>query len=636
MQKQMLLAVVLSILAIAGYTYLKGAFFTPPPPEAPAKNGSGNGRAPDGAMNGTAPVPPEPPAGPKKPERVREAADKEFAVAPEAGPYFDVGFTTRGGAIRWIRLRDAYEQPARVEGPRARLDLVLPGRPDLLTGMVSIDRADSESMRTRNWALESAPGANPVVFSFKTASGLRIVKTITVPTEPLRADIAIELRVEKASGAPAANETATLTVLGVAGLAQEPVAPTSIQEPVSAYVKVVGHQDEPWASPWYLNEITLGATDARAFRILGIKSQYFTAAVFSDGGADAPRIKSVWCDGGDADRRGDTAAAEETLDRFFRERDQRVASESPVLKARVKDAALNFHRAWLSVETPVVAAGAPAKPTTLNLYAGPLSREILGEDRYAPVSEVLVYPTAPDVLAKFLLLIWDFFHGITGSAGLAVILMTLAVRGSLIPLSVRNQLSLRRHGRKVARLKPKLDRLKEKWGHDPRKFREEQVKLFREHGIGFPMGCLILLIQMPIFFALFSCLRIEYGLRHEAFAWIDDLSGPDALIEFGAGFSLIGFPPGGIHGINLLPLLYMALAIYQQRQMPKPLDEQQMQQQKIAKWMMIIFPILLYNYTAALALYMIVSSGVAIVEARMVRIKDRHDQEKEAATYAAA
>ncbi len=639
MQYRMLLAVVLSIVAIAGYTFLKHYLAPPAPPEQTAPGTApSSAMADSAAMDGVpapAPSPPTPAAPPvPTPPRVepkQKAPHQEFAVAPPTGPYVDVGFTTRGGAIRWIRLRDAYERPERIEKERQRLDLVLPGYPDLLTGMVALDEADGERMRTLDWTRESE--GNPVSFSFLTSNGWKVVKTFTVPTEADRFDIGIDVRVERAPGAPAGPEKATLLLLAVAGLAQEPTSSTSIPEPVNAVVKVEGRQDEPYGNPWHLNEIALGASETRAFRLLGLKSQYFTVALFSDGGKDAPVIRRLWCDGGDAHLR-DTAAAEQALVAFFETERGRTVSESAVLQSRVREAKTYFHRAWVAFETPVAAAGAGASPTSFRLFAGPLSRDVLSEDRYAPVNEMLVYPTAWDLLCRFLLRIFDLFRGVTGSAGLAVILMTFAVRGALIPLSVKNQLSMRRHGRKVARMKPKLDKLKEKWGHDPRKFREEQVKLFREHGIGFPLGCLMILVQVPIFFALFSALRIEYDLRHQAFLWIADVSGPDNLVEFGTSFSLIGFPPGGIHGINLLPLLYMGLAIYQQAQMPKPLDEQSAQQMKMAKWMMIIFPILLYNYTAALALYMVVSSGVAIVEARMVRRKDRHDQEREAAALA--
>src|SRR5262249_50071366 len=74
--------------------------------------------------------------------------------------------------------------------------------------------------------------------------------------------------------------------------------------------------------------------------------------------------------------------------------------------------------------------------------------------------------------------------------------------------------------------------------------------------------------------------------------------------------------------INLLPLIYIGLSIWQQRLMPKPLDEQQAQQMRTARWMTILFPILLYNYTGALALYMVCSTTVAIIEGRIVRAID--------------
>ena len=278
------------------------------------------------------------------------------------------------------------------------------------------------------------------------------------------------------------------------------------------------------------------------------------------------------------------------------------------------------------------AAGKPSEVAVFHVYAGPLSRTVFAEDRYEELSGLITYPMAPDFVARFLLSVFDVAKSLTGSAGLAVILMTLFVRGGMMPLSIRNQLSMRRQGRKMAKVKPKLEILKVRYAKDPRKFREEQVKLYKEHGVGFPMGCIMLMLQIPIFMSLFSSLRIEYAVRHEAFAWINDLSGPDGILSFGrwwgSGWS---FPPGGLRGLNILPILYMGLSIYQQRLMPKPLDDQQAQQMKMARWMSIIFPILLYNYTAALALYMVVSSTVAIIESRIVRAKDRHDIERAAA-----
>ena len=114
-----------------------------------------------------------------------------------------------------------------------------------------------------------------------------------------------------------------------------------------------------------------------------------------------------------------------------------------------------------------------------------------------------------------------------------------------------------------------------------------------------------------------AALRVEYGIRHRPFLWVEDLSGPDTLVDFGSCIEFL--VPGGICGINLIPLLSVALSFWQYRLMPKPTDEQQAQQMKMMKWFPVVFAVLLYNYTAALSIYMVVSSLVAIVESTWVR-----------------
>ena len=150
------------------------------------------------------------------------------------------------------------------------------------------------------------------------------------------------------------------------------------------------------------------------------------------------------------------------------------------------------------------------------------------------------------------------------------------------------------------------------------------MKLYRENKVGFPAGCLMMLVQIPVFFSLFSSLRVEYSIRGSSFLWIKDLSGPDRLIDFGHRIFDIGF--FWMSSINVLPLLMVGLSIMHTRNMPKPADEQQAQQMKMMKWLPIVFAVILYNYTAALALYMVLSSAVAIIESKIVRAKDDAEQ----------
>lgn len=640
MERRMLLAIVLSVVAIFGWQMLmpkkpvaKPPAETPGVSAAPAPGDPGMGDpVPAPGVGGPVPgAPPAAPPVPAGPALKQQAPHREWTVTLPGGEWLDVGLTTRGGAITFVRLRNDHEVAARDATPQQPLDLILPVDPDLLTGDVTLDEKDSERMRTTDWTVVSET-ADQVVFSFDTTSDLRVLKTFRLPNEAGRFDLELSVAVERLGPPPAKVEAIPVQILGVAGLAREPSNHTSIEEQNRLVLQVLGEHDDPAEGEWRLPEYRLNPVQAktRDFRLMGVRSHYFVAALYADGGPKAPPVTRAWGDGGDAKDR-DWRGAMDRLAGLFEARGRPVAGDAR-LGERIEVVARHFQRAWVEAEVTPGGAGRPADPATFRLYVGPMSRASFATDRYGTLHDLITYPFAFDFLARILLWIYDVFHRLTTSAGLAVILMTLVVRGGLMPLSIRNQLSMRTHGRKVSKLKPKLDALKKRFPNDPRRFREEQVKLMREHGVGFPFGCVMMLLQIPIFMALFGSLRVEYALRHEAFGWITDLSGPDRLIDFGLTkpLSLIGIPPGGIRGLNLLPILYMGLSIFQQRLMPKPQDPQQAQQMKTARWMSIIFPVLLYNYTAALALYMVASTIIAIVESRVVRAKDA------AATNAAA
>ena len=617
--------------------FLLWSYFFAPKAVSKPKDGAGArpvapavpGAAP--AVPGAGPAAPAAPPVPAGPPPVQQATNQQWVVTPPAGEFSRVEFTSRGAAIVGVTLRNAYELAAGdvpKDRERYRLDPIVPVDPDLLTGMVSLDEADSERLRTLDWTVAEKGGLR-TVFTFVTRSGFRLTKTYVVPTEASRFDFDVSLEVERAAGTVAKDELASIRLLGAAGFSREPNNHTGMDTPTQPTIWIKGQQSEPLYEPYAIarTELEGSVRKTRAFRLCGMKSHFFLTCVFADEDVlRAPLVRAVWVDGGDA-RFRNRQAAYDRLESYYKAQGRLVAND-PVLDARIDDAALNFHRAWVEFDLGLKGSGAAiGERATFHVFCGPLARNVLAEDRYAgPLSELITYPFAPDFLARLLLWIFDLFNGWTASAGLAVICMTLVVRGGMMPLSIRNQLSMRRHGRKVAILKPRLEVLKVKWAKDPRRFREEQVKLFKANGVGFPMGCLMILLQMPIFFSLFSSLRVEYDIRQQAFAWIRDLSGPDRLMDFARNVSPLPFPPGGLWGLNVLPFLYMGLSIWQQRLMPKPQDEQQAQQMKMAKWMSIIFPVLLYNYTAALAIYMCVSSVIAIIEGRIVRAKDAHDQ----------
>jgi YidC/Oxa1 family membrane protein insertase len=628
------LAIVLSAGVLVLWSWLfPGPDRTKRPPAPPAAPAPAPGE----------PAPPAPardPPGPGAPEPSEppppEAAEEAFEVALDTGPWARVGFTTRGGAIRYVTLRRAHEH----EDGEHPLDVLLPVDRDTLTGMTEVWDGDRllvarDRVFARDLAEEGRTPETDVVFALSGADGLRVRKRFVLPEAQGRYDADVSVSVETPS-AERAGKDVSVRLVATAGLAREPENRASFSEPNRIVAHVLGASKDPVLQVYRLEPVALdeAATASGAFRLLGVQSQYFASVLWHEGGRGAPRVRRVH-GGGQAEARLE-AMRKGLVDFFAKERGRSTAEDWDLL-ARIVHAVDRFHQTWADFDLKATREGEAREPATFRLYVGPLSRNVLGADRYDAVLRPLVtYPYAFDFLAVLLLWIFDLFDGLTGSAGLAVILMTLVVRVGMMPLSVRNQLSMRRHGRKIQKLRPKLEALKKKWiveRNDRRRFQEEQVKLYREHGVGFPFGCLMLLIQIPVFMALFSSLRVEYGLRHRSFLWVEDLSGPDQLVDFGLRqpFSLLGIPVGGVGGVNLLPFLSVALSLWQYRMMPKPTDEQQAQQMKMMKWMPIFFAVMLYNYTAALSLYMVFSSLVAIVESAWVRAKDRHEVEAAAA-----
>ncbi|MEM8712397.1 MAG: membrane protein insertase YidC, partial [Planctomycetota bacterium] len=273
----------------------------------------------------------------------------------------------------------------------------------------------------------------------------------------------------------------------------------------------------------------------------------------------------------------------------------------------------------LDLSIPTVGA-APAS-YKYTVYAGPKDPE-----QFTPEDEVFQKIIDEDLgffdgIAKLILGFLRFLHGILGNWGWAIIFLTLTVRLMLFPLNRRMQTAMARHGAKMKRVQPKIDAIKKKYADKPQQLRQEQAKLFQEEGVMPPLGgCLPLFLQIPIFFGLFSALRVSFDLRHQPFTgWIKDLSQPDRLarIDLNTHLPIIGT----IEWFNLLPILMVVLWIGQQRVMPKPQaqDEQARQMQKIMMWMPIMFGFFLYNYAAGLSLYMITTSAFGIIESTVIR-----------------
>lgn len=256
------------------------------------------------------------------------------------------------------------------------------------------------------------------------------------------------------------------------------------------------------------------------------------------------------------------------------------------------------------------------------LYLGPKSAGVFNErpeyEMYDAVMDVDLTPvcpcTIPGATTMAAALLWGLrqLHGLVGSWGVAIMLLTLIVRGSLVPLNFRMQKAMRAYGARMQVLKPKLDEIKARHAKDPKKMQQEMVAFQRENKLFPPLGgCLPLLVTIPVFLGLFTALRVAYELRAQPFlGWIHDLSLPDRLFEVGLPF---------VPYFNLLPVLMVGLWLVLQMGTPLPTDPQQRQMMKIMRFMPILFGVMLFNYASGLMVYMVTSSALGIIEQRVTK-----------------
>lgn len=192
--------------------------------------------------------------------------------------------------------------------------------------------------------------------------------------------------------------------------------------------------------------------------------------------------------------------------------------------------------AALRIETK----GTPQVTVPLDVYYGPADYELLkkydlqmgklvnlGQGMYAFVRPINKYIVIP---------VFNFIKSFAGSFGLAIALLTLVIRLLISPLTYSSYLS----GAKMKVLRPEISKLKEKFGDDQQAMSMEQMKLFREAGVNPLGGCIPALLQIPIFFALYSFFNASVDLRGESFWWANDLSAFDDVIKFGVKIPLLG------------------------------------------------------------------------------------------------
>ena len=278
-------------------------------------------------------------------------------------------------------------------------------------------------------------------------------------------------------------------------------------------------------------------------------------------------------------------------------------------------------------DLPVLAANASASLSGL-LYVGPQEyRRLAGfaanEDRVLPYSQFFFNRIfLSGYVAPLLNIILNLTHGWVGNWGVAVILMTLILKVVSLPFT----LAASRSAKKMAKLQPEMQAIREKYKDNPQKQQQATMELFKTRKINPIGGCIPILITFPLFIGFFAMLQCTAELRLQPFLWAKDLAAPDTV---GHLFGLTFLP------INIMPILMGATMVVQMRLTPSPsVDNLQM---KMMKLMPYIFTLFCYNFSCALALYSTVNGLFTIGQQIVVnRMKDPDEAPAGAAPAPAA
>jgi len=244
-----------------------------------------------------------------------------------------------------------------------------------------------------------------------------------------------------------------------------------------------------------------------------------------------------------------------------------------------------------------IAPGASAR-TSVELYAGPQEDQRL--QAAAPGLDLVVDYGWLTVIARPLFWLLQKFHQFTGNWGVAIILLTILIKVVFFPLSAASYKSMA----KMKLITPRLTKIRETYGHDRQKMNQAMMELYKTEKINPLGGCFPILVQIPVFIALYWTLLAAIELRHAPFMlWIRDLSALDPYY--------------------VLPILMTATMVLQTRMNPVPPDPVQA---KVMQVMPFVFSIFFFFFPAGLVLYWLVNNILSILQQWQIQRMFNRDQ----------
>jgi YidC/Oxa1 family membrane protein insertase len=269
-----------------------------------------------------------------------------------------------------------------------------------------------------------------------------------------------------------------------------------------------------------------------------------------------------------------------------------------------------------------VAPGATVETTT-RVFAG--AKEVSTIDNYASKLGIKKFDLMIDwgwfyFITKPLFLLIDRIYRLVGNFGVAIMIVTVMVKLAFFPLANRSYTSMA----KMKKIQPQIAALKDLYPDDKVKQQQEQMALFKREGVNPVAGCLPMVIQIPVFFALYKVIFITIEMRHAPFfGWIRDLSAPDPTNVFTL-FGLIPWNPtalpvfGHFLALGIWPLIMGVSMFFQMKMNPEPADPVQKQ---MFSWMPVIFTFMLGTFPAGLVIYWTWNNTLTVIQQYYIMTK---------------
>ncbi len=546
-QKRLILAVVLSVIVLVGY---QAFFVKQPDPKSLPQEVQTQGEVQSKTREAAPAVSESTTKTSAAPEAV-ESQNKTSRTIAISTPLYNIAISESGAAVKSFELKNYYQTNEK-DSPLKQL---VPK--ELENGVLSFDlegRSIPElknavySAKADSDAINVSQGEKSLEFVFETPEGIRVKKVFTFKADSYLIDCDITFQNDSAA---TLNDSIVVSIPGIYNKEVKDRSKFAFEGP-SALIANQYTEINP-------DDIKDKNTHTGKIGWAGYSERYFFTALM-------PKIKEG----------GNPADAKLVLS-YANDRvvNQYIEKMEPLDKGREGTYSFVF-------------------------YMGPKSHKVLS--KYDNSLKEAVNFGFFNVLAKPLLIGMNFIHDVIPNYGIAIILLTIIIKLVFWPLGTKSYKSMN----EMKKIQPLMMELREKYKNDKQKMNQEVMGLYKTYKVNPASGCLPMLVQMPIFFALYRMLYQAIELRHAPFfGWMTDLAAPERLFHFNFSIPFMDAP----HGIPVLTLLMGASFLLQQKMTPATGDPMQARMMML---MPVIMTVLFINFPAGLVLYMFVNNIISM------------------------